>query len=164
MLVKESGEKGKEGMTLLVHSREIRTDETSGLSARPTAKAAGDFLLNFDHANIAFDQIIVEGDSKIIDKSQNLSALPIETFSEITRFALLGAPALAFGPALRRRLGNRQGLCNQLLIVVVNLSTQRWRQGGCALRFGRIDLRFDGQQELFELAGPGLSKLLMQSG
>lgn len=39
---------------------QIRTNGAEGMSSGELAKATGDFLLNLDHANIAFSQIIIE--------------------------------------------------------------------------------------------------------
>src|SRR5215203_595413 len=162
MASKERSEKCKGRMTLLEHGREIRTEATSGLSARPTAKTAGDFLLNFDHTNVTFDEIIVERHGKIIDKGKDLAALKVEAFSQIACFGLLGATAFAFGPASGRRGGGGEGLRNKLLIEVVDASTRVGWEGGFALSFGLVDLCFDGKQEMLELSGPGLAELLMQ--
>ncbi len=102
MTGKESREKSKGVMPLLLQGREIRTKATSGLCARPTAKTARDFLLHLDHANIAFDEIIVERHSKIINKGKDLTALEVEAFGKVAGFGLLDAAAFAFGPATRR--------------------------------------------------------------
>src|SRR4051812_37541370 len=107
MTGKERSEKCKGRMTLLEHGGEIRAETTSGLSTRPTAKTTGDFLLNLDHADVAFDQIIVERHSKIIDKGQDLVALKVEAFCQVAGFGLLDAATFTFGPAIRR--GSRFG-------------------------------------------------------
>ena len=60
--------------------------------------------------------------------------------------------------------GGDQGLVDELLIALVNVSPLVRRQGGCPLCFGLVNLRFDGQQELLELTRPDLLKLLMQRG
>src|SRR3954454_10140221 len=99
MSSKESSEKGKGSMTLLEHGREIRAEAASRLSARPTAKTTGYFLLNLNHADVAFDEIIVERHSKIIDKGKDLVTLPVEALGKVAGFGLLDAAAFAFGPA-----------------------------------------------------------------
>src|SRR5215203_2937854 len=102
---KESREQCKGRMTLFEHGREIRAETTSSLRTRPRAKTTGDFLLNLDHANIAFHQIIVERHGKIIDKGEDLAALKVESLSQVAGFGLLDAPAFTFGPASRRGSG-----------------------------------------------------------
>jgi len=44
---------------LLAHGRDIRTDSTKSLSTVSRTKTTGYFLLNFEHTNIAFSQIII---------------------------------------------------------------------------------------------------------
>ncbi len=75
MTGKESSEQRKDVMPLLEEGREIRTEAASGLCARPTAETAGDFLLHLDHANVTFDEIVIERNSKVIDKSKDFAAL-----------------------------------------------------------------------------------------
>ncbi len=96
MTSKEVCEQGKGSMTLLAQGREIRTEEASRLSSRPTAKTAGDFLLNLDHAKITFNEIIVERHSKVIDEGEDEVTLLVEAFRKIARLGLLDATAFAF--------------------------------------------------------------------
>ena len=102
MTGKESGEKSKGSIVLLVHSREVRTEATSRVRARPTAKTAGDFLLNFDHVDVAFCQIIVERHGKIIGKGQDMVTSKVEAFRQIVGFGLLNTTTFTLGPALWR--------------------------------------------------------------
>jgi hypothetical protein len=120
MTGKEICEKSKGRMTLLEHGREIGTETASGLCAGPSAKTAGDFLLNLDHANVTFHEVIVERDSKVIDKGKDLATSQVEAFGKIASFGFLDTTAFAFGPAIGRRGCGGEGLLDKLLIAVVN--------------------------------------------
>ena len=50
-----------------------------------TPKAAGDFLLDFDHADITFGQIIVERRSEIGDEGEQMSATVAQAVKQIGR-------------------------------------------------------------------------------
>src|SRR5579859_2072206 len=58
-------------LILLAQGGEIAADDAKDFGAAPRAKAAGDFLANLGHTQVALGQVIVEGDAKIVHKSEH---------------------------------------------------------------------------------------------
>ena len=112
-------------MALLAHGGQVATDGGGMHGAIPTAKAARDFLLHFEHTQVAFGQVVVKGDVEIIEEGQNLGALLVKPLGQIAGFRLFGAALyVATWPALcRDRIGSQGGVgdalirCRQFLTV-----------------------------------------------
>lgn len=55
--------------TVIASGGEIATDSTKNLSASQSAKCAGDFLLDFHHAERLLGKVVVKRDAKVVHKS-----------------------------------------------------------------------------------------------
>lgn len=51
-------------------SRQVGTQGAEGFDVGEGAQAAGDVLVEFDHADVTFGGVVVERDSRIIGKAQ----------------------------------------------------------------------------------------------
>ena len=65
-------ESRQQGKTLLAQRRKIAADATKASEPLISAKATGDFLLDLDHAQIAFGLIVAKWHGKIQQKGQHL--------------------------------------------------------------------------------------------
>jgi len=61
----------KSGEAVFASGGQVATQGAKSLSDTQGAKSAGDFLLEFDHANVAFGQIIIKGDAKIVHEGEH---------------------------------------------------------------------------------------------
>ncbi len=65
-------------MSLLTRGREVASDPTEVPCAIRRAEAAGDFLLEFDHPQIALRSIIVEGHTGVRHEAQDFIAASLQ--------------------------------------------------------------------------------------
>ena len=90
---------GDQRQMLFAQSREIASDAAKGLSPRQAAKASRDFLLHFDHPDIAFGLTIVERHPEIMQEAQHLVLVVEQAIQEIARLCgfrpRLGGPVSA---------------------------------------------------------------------
>jgi hypothetical protein len=104
-------------LTELTSSRQIASNTTKQVSALSSAKTTGHFLLDLEHTNIAFRQIVIEGDVKMTQKSQNGRFIVDKTLDEITLRRLL--EPTAFERLKRRRWIKRRGGLNNPVITAL---------------------------------------------
>src|SRR5579875_754465 len=79
-------------MPLLLHGRKIAADLTKSGSASRAAKGASNLLLHFDHAQIAFCQIVGERNAQVIERRQYLFGTAKQGIEQILGPALLAPP------------------------------------------------------------------------
>src|SRR5258707_12763560 len=76
--------------TLFAQGGQIAANESKGLSASNATEAAGDLLLNFDHAKISLCEIIVKIHTKVLQEVQDgflMFTQAIEQIASVTLFA-----------------------------------------------------------------------------
>ena len=78
---------------LFTQSREVGANDGEILGACNGAKATGDFLLEFGHADIAFGLIIVEWHAQIGEKAQHVVRVLSQTDKQIDRRRLFDTPS-----------------------------------------------------------------------
>jgi hypothetical protein len=61
MTPKRGVQRGQQGQPLFAQRGQVATNARKGVSPRHAAKAAGDFLLHLDHAQISFSQVVGSG-------------------------------------------------------------------------------------------------------
>lgn len=70
-MTREDGiQSGPNRDALLTQGSEVRANRTEGISAVQAAETAGDLLLDLEHANVAFSEIVVEWYPEIIDRGK----------------------------------------------------------------------------------------------
>ena len=89
----------------------------------PGTEAARDFLLDFDHADITFDKVIVKGDAEVIEKGKDLKTEQVEPVGQVERFGSFGTAAFSRRPAGGRLGIGGEGLGDNRLISVVDRLT-----------------------------------------
>ena len=70
---------------VFTHRRDVAANSPEGFGSRTGAKGPGHFLFDLYHANIAFSQVVVKGNTKVIHKGQGLSLAFIEWLSNCGR-------------------------------------------------------------------------------
>ncbi len=78
----------KQRHLLLAQNRQIATNASKRLYSGPRTETHRDFLLNLDHAQISFSEVIVERHVKIFQKSQNDLLVFAQTIQQIARGTL----------------------------------------------------------------------------
>ena len=68
MAGENAGQAGEGVVALLAHGGEIATDAAEVVRPGGAAEAAGDLLLDFEHAQVALGQIVVEGHAKVMQE------------------------------------------------------------------------------------------------
>src|SRR5579864_8112911 len=71
-------------LTVLASSRDVASYLTKDVCALGTAKAAGHLLLDLDHANVSFGQIVVKRDAEVVDKRQYLVLVSDEPVQQVS--------------------------------------------------------------------------------
>ena len=95
-------ERRQERDALFAQGGEIASDATKHPRSCLLTETARDFLLDFDHANIAFGLVIIKGHSKILQESQDLLLMLGEPIQEIACRMLFVAPFLRQVGRIRR--------------------------------------------------------------
>ena len=108
---------------LFAEGGKIAAQSAGSLSARPGTEAARDFLLDFDHADITFDKVIVKGDAEVIEKGKDLKTEQVEPVGQVERFGSFGTAAFSRRPAGGRLGIGGEGLGDNRLISVVDRLT-----------------------------------------
>ncbi len=83
---------------------EIATYAAENLSAFKRAEAAGYFLLNLDHAQIVFSQIIGERNKWVRQKAQHIVFIFYETLQKISGLGFFQTSFLSWRPLCLRAL------------------------------------------------------------
>src|SRR5437667_12684817 len=96
--------------TLFAQGREVSTNATKGSGSGERAKAAGDLLLHFDHAQVAFGQIIVKGHRQIVQERQYGLLLLAQPIQQVASSTLL---ATSFSFRRRTQVTWLSGFCLQ---------------------------------------------------
>src|SRR5882724_5173636 len=147
-------------MTLLLHGRDVTADTAESLRSGRGAETTTDLLFDLHHPQIPLGQIVVKGDSKVMQKRQRLWLVLRQAIQEVLTFTLfLGAAppcrcwcvALLF---LRASLQDRR----IALLVVLDL---RARQCCLVVPSGGVDRALALQQHLLHLTGPCPPHLLV---
>ena len=154
---------GDQRQMLFAQSREIASDAAKGLSPRQAAKASRDFLLHFDHPDIAFGLTIVEWHPEIMQEAQHLVLVVEQAIQEIASGALWFSTAPG-----RSRVGlSRQVLVSgehHALIAGSPLLQSVWRQAALSCGTSGLHGVLHLQQHGFHLSGPRLPHDLFDKG
>ena len=86
--------------TLFAQGREIATNATKGSSTTRRAKAAGNLLLDLEHAHVPFGQIIVKRHRQVVQEQQDGILLLAQPVQQVLRNSLL-ATSFAFDSRLK---------------------------------------------------------------
>ncbi len=78
---------------LFTQSCEIGSNDGEGVGAGDSAETAGDFLLEFGHADIAFSLIVVEWHAQIGEKAQHILGVLSQADEQIDRWRLFDTPS-----------------------------------------------------------------------
>src|SRR5688572_7918745 len=78
-----AAERFHEREALLANGRDVAADAAEDVGSAATSKAAGDFLLGLDHAQIPFGQVVVEGDPEIVHEGQHLIGALLKAQHEV---------------------------------------------------------------------------------
>lgn len=81
---------------LFSKSGEIAANTAKGSGSLFTAEGAGDFLLDLDHPQIPFGQIVVKGGMQIQQESQHLRFAGEQAIQKIALSTLFGSSAFAW--------------------------------------------------------------------
>src|SRR3989442_935984 len=149
-----------ETMALFRHGGEVATDATKGKRASVAAKGPGDFLLNFDHAEILFGPIVGKGHSEIGHEQQDALGIALEAVQQVRGFAVFDSSSM-LGHGKRGRLGSQPREDKQM-VGGDEVVKHRGRQTGCSSRTSLFDSRMAQKQMIFELACPLLLFLFME--
>jgi hypothetical protein len=80
----------QQSQPLLSQGREVSSDATKGGSSDERAKAAGNLLLHFDHAQVPFSQVIIKRHRQVLHEGHHsvlLLAQAIQQVASNTLFA-----------------------------------------------------------------------------
>src|SRR6266702_5190778 len=91
MTTKGGLQRRQQRQTLFAQRRQITANASKGLSESLAAEAAGDFLLDLDHAKISLGQIIVKIHTKILQEVQNSFLMFPQTIEQIARVTLFAS-------------------------------------------------------------------------
>jgi hypothetical protein len=76
-------------MTLLLHGRDVTADTAESLRSGRGAETTTDLLFDLHHPQIPLGQIVVKGDSKVMQKRQRLWLVLRQAIQEVLTFTLL---------------------------------------------------------------------------
>src|SRR5712692_3713702 len=146
----------KQRESLFAQRREVASNATKGQGTIPTAKTARNFLLNFDHANIAFGLRIVKRHAEVNQESQDGILVLGQPVEQIAGRAVFASSAFGLaGLGFRRGIGSFTVLAN-LPITRCGLRNHLRRQTSLACCSCLISERFEVQQDRLHLLSPGL--------
>jgi hypothetical protein len=97
MTPKRGLQRGQQRQTLFAERGQVASNARKGVSTRNASKAAGDFLLHLDHAQISLGQIIVKIHTQIFQKAEDGFLLFAQAIEQIARVTLCAATAFARG-------------------------------------------------------------------
>src|SRR6266487_3339891 len=104
MTTKGGLQRRQQRQTLFAQRRQITANASKGLSESLAPEAAGDFLLDLDHAKISLGQIIVKIHPKILQEGEDgllLFAQAIQQIASVTLFASTPFPRGSRCPRVR---------------------------------------------------------------
>lgn len=140
---------------MFAHGRNIRANPAEGLRSCDRPETAGNLLLDFHHAQVAFGQVVIKGDTEVSHKAQDFRlALLLQAQEQVARLALFAAPALAGYGGGGRVL--RQACRQQGLRAGEKRFVRRRVQAFCPGCLRRLDGAFDCAQEVLQGLRPGL--------
>jgi DNA invertase Pin-like site-specific DNA recombinase len=145
-------------MTLFARSRDVAADGTEKISAGFGAKRAGDFLLDLNHAHVAFGEVVVERNTKVRHERERFDLVPLEAIQQVLGRRLFLASAFGFGRWIRRRV-RLEALMQQVVVAFFIMQKTVRRQAGPVQR-RRFDFGLDVQQQLAHVLRPGLLVLV----
>jgi hypothetical protein len=73
----------KDVLAVFANGRAIAANSIEGFGPRSGAKSAGDFSFDRDHSDIAFGQVIIKGNAKIMHKGQSLGFMVLEPVEQV---------------------------------------------------------------------------------
>ena len=91
---------------LFAHRRNIRPNPTEGFGPCRRTKTAGNLLLDFHQAQVAFGLVVIERHAEVGHKAQRFRLPLVQAQQQIARFTLFGAAFLP-GHRHRRRIGGQ---------------------------------------------------------
>src|SRR6266567_3490299 len=144
-------------MTLLTHRRNVATNAAEGISTCGTAEAARDFLLHLHHANISLSLTVVKRNAQMMQESQHLMLIGVQTVPQTASGMTFAPSSLAcFGRGIWRQ--GLFGLGQQGFIALYQAVSER----GIHMRFTSLPCLIRGsfhvQQDGFKLACPVLGE------
>ena len=92
---------GEEIEALFAQRRQVSAKAAKDLGSSGCAEAARHLLLHFEHANIAFGQVVIKWHCEVIDKRHDLGLVVSQTIQEIPGRGLFETAPL-IGLAYRR--------------------------------------------------------------
>ena len=149
--------------TLFTQGREVTADATEDGNPLVGAKAARDFLLHLDHAQIPLRLIVVKGHGKVMQEGQNLPFVGRKPIKQIAGWVLFGAASMH----LFRWRGRRIGLValREEQVIPTMKSTQSQDIQFSLAHFSCLFHRlFHVQQQIFHPTSPGLVEFLFDEG
>lgn len=154
---------GDQRQMLFAQRREIASNAAKGLSPRQAAKVSRDFLLHFDHPDIALGLTIVERYPEIVQEAQHLVLIVEQAIQEIASGTLWFSTAPGrSGVGLSREVlmsGEQDAL-----IAGSPLLQGVWRQAALASGTGGLHGGLHLQEHGFHLSGPRLTQDLFDKG
>lgn len=168
-LTDEEGFQGRQKrLALFAEGREVAAQARERSAAALRAEAAGNLLLDFDHAQIPLGLFIVEGHDEVVEEQEGLVLIRPETVQEVAHWRLFASSALPFAIGGRcggRRLGILgESLAQERLIAGDEIVTYRAREVGGAGGTGLFDRGAHLAQQMLELSGPRLVQLFLHKG
>ena len=76
---------------------EVASNSTEGLRAGFASECAGNLLLHLYHANVPFDQVVIEGDVEIVHEGQGFLAVLVQAFEQVARFGFFAPSSFLLG-------------------------------------------------------------------
>jgi site-specific DNA recombinase len=137
---------------------------SGGTGARIAAKAAGDFLLHLQPAQIAFCLVVVEGDGEVIEEGEHRILVEQQPFEQVAGRRLLDPAALSRSAGVVGRRIGRQSGGQQRPVAGHQRIALAGRQAAQALGPCRVGCRLHLAQQLLALRSPSLLVLLLQQG
>lgn len=145
---------------LFSESGEVAANTTEHGDPLLRSEAPRDFLLDFDHAQIALGLIVVKGDRKIEEKPQYSPLAHREAIQQITRWVLFGSPWFSL-PLFRFLRWWGRGISQiafsqECIIATKEARKQQGIQFVQTQGLSLLLLSFHGQQQVFHLVRPRL--------
>src|SRR6266704_7149472 len=147
---------------LLAHGGKITAEATKDRGSARGAKTARNLLLDLHHPDILFGQIIIERHDELMHEPQDQGLIHAQAMQQIAHIISPQWTACAFFSRWWR-IGC-DPLLHQTQVACFVLLTHGPRQDSFALRTNQVDLRFDLQEQVFDILGPWLLIVLSDEG
>ncbi len=82
---------------MFANGGEVSANAGEHLSAGEGAESAGDFLLDLDHADVAFGLVVSEGDMGVLEESQNGELVLLKAEQKVEGFGTFLTPRALYG-------------------------------------------------------------------